>query len=205
MTRAGGAGAGNGAAPQLVAPAHRAVEQQDRRGGRQEPSLGPHAQSRARDPLPRRSPPLLPSRRSPVPSSVTAAASPSPTLSPTHPVPRGLLTLCPAARSGPQGLYTAYIQPICSQYLADMQPICSLHTALRSPLDCLLPRARGACSARPLLIHLECNVFCKTSILYNAMRAASHTCPESEPKEPRLPGPLRTRGRVLTRRGTRRE
>ena len=36
---------------------------------------------------------------------------PSPTLSPTDPVPRGLLTLCPAASSGPQGLYTAYIQP----------------------------------------------------------------------------------------------
>ena len=26
---------------------------------------------------------------------------PSPTLSPTHPVPRGLLTLCPGASSGP--------------------------------------------------------------------------------------------------------
>ena len=130
---------------------------------------------------------------------------PSPTLLPTDPVPRGLLTLCPWASSGPQGLYTAYMQPIFSRHAADMQPTYSLHTALRSPLDCLLPRARGACSARPLLIHLECNVFCKTSILYNAMRAASHTCPESEPKEPRLPGPLRTRGRVLTRRGTRRE
>jgi len=33
---------------------------------------------------------------------------PSPTLSPTDPVPRGLLTLCPWASSGPQGLYTAY-------------------------------------------------------------------------------------------------
>jgi len=33
--------------------------------------------------------------------------SPSPTLSPTDPVPRGLLTLCPGASSGPQGLYTA--------------------------------------------------------------------------------------------------
>ena len=50
-----------------------------------------------------------------------------------------LLTLCPWASSGPQGLYAAYIQPIYS-----------LYTALRSPLDCLLPRARGACSARPL-------------------------------------------------------
>ena len=29
------------------------------------------------------------------------ARVPSPTLSPTHPVPRGLLTLCPAASSGP--------------------------------------------------------------------------------------------------------
>ena len=28
---------------------------------------------------------------------------PSPTLSPTDPVPRGLLTLCPGASSGPQG------------------------------------------------------------------------------------------------------
>jgi hypothetical protein len=35
---------------------------------------------------------------------------PSPTLSPTDPVPRGLLTLCPGASSGPQGLYTAYIR-----------------------------------------------------------------------------------------------
>jgi len=42
---------------------------------------------------------------------------PSPTLSPTDPVPRDLLTLCPAASSGPQGLYTAYIQPICSPNL----------------------------------------------------------------------------------------
>ena len=41
---------------------------------------------------------------------------PSPTLSPTDPLPRGLLTLCPAASSGPQGLYTAYIQPIYSLY-----------------------------------------------------------------------------------------
>jgi len=30
-----------------------------------------------------------------------AARLPSPTLSPTDPVPRGLLTLCPAASSGP--------------------------------------------------------------------------------------------------------
>ena len=37
---------------------------------------------------------------------------PSPTLSPTDPVPRGLLTQCPCASSGPQGLYTAYTQPI---------------------------------------------------------------------------------------------
>ena len=40
------------------------------------------------------------------------AGRPSPTLSPTDPVPRGLQTLCPWASSGPQGLYTAYIQPI---------------------------------------------------------------------------------------------
>jgi len=37
----------------------------------------------------------------------------APTLSPTDPVPRGLLTLCPWASSGPQGLYTAYIQRWC--------------------------------------------------------------------------------------------
>ena len=30
-----------------------------------------------------------------------AACAPSPTLSPTDPVPRGLLTLCPGASSGP--------------------------------------------------------------------------------------------------------
>ena len=40
---------------------------------------------------------------------VYSLSVPSPTLSPTDPVPRGLLTLCPAASSGPQGLYTAYI------------------------------------------------------------------------------------------------
>jgi len=44
--------------------------------------------------------------------------APSPTLSPTDRVPRGLLTLCPAASSGPQGLYTAYTQPIHSLYTA---------------------------------------------------------------------------------------
>jgi hypothetical protein len=43
---------------------------------------------------------------------------PSPTLSPTHPVPRGLLNLCPSASSGPQGLHTAYIQPIYGLYAA---------------------------------------------------------------------------------------
>ena len=53
-------------------------------------------------------------------------------------MPRGLLTLCPWASSG---LYTAYMQPIFSRHAADMQPTYSLHTALRSPLDCLLPRA----------------------------------------------------------------
>ena len=42
----------------------------------------------------------------------------SPTLSPTDPVPRGLLTLCPWASSGPQGLYTAYTQLIYSLYTA---------------------------------------------------------------------------------------
>ena len=47
---------------------------------------------------------------------------PSPSLSPTDPVPRGLLTLCPLASSGPQGLYTAYLQPIYSLYAACIQP-----------------------------------------------------------------------------------
>ena len=35
--------------------------------------------------------------------TLAARFMPEPTLSPTHPVPRGLLTLCPAASSGPQG------------------------------------------------------------------------------------------------------
>ena len=52
-----------------------------------------------------------------------AARRSSPTLSPTDPVPHGLLTLCPWASSGPQGLYTAYIQPIYSLYAAYIQPI----------------------------------------------------------------------------------
>jgi hypothetical protein len=41
------------------------------------------------------------------------------TLSPTDPVPRGLLTLCPWASSGPQGLHTAYIQPIYTGSVGD--------------------------------------------------------------------------------------
>ena len=36
-----------------------------------------------------------------------------------------LLTLCPGAGSGPQGLYTAYIQPIYGLYTAYIQPIYS--------------------------------------------------------------------------------
>jgi len=47
---------------------------------------------------------------------------PSPTLSPTDPVPRGLLTLCPGASSGPQGLYTAYIQHSHSLYTLPLAP-----------------------------------------------------------------------------------
>ena len=62
------------------------------------------------------------------------ACVPSPTLSPTDPVPRGLLTLCPWASSGPQDPYTAYIQPIYSLYAAYMQPICSLYTAYIQPI-----------------------------------------------------------------------
>ena len=56
---------------------------------------------------------------------------PSPTLTPTDPVPRGLLTLCPWASSGAQGLYTAYIQPIYSLYTAYMQPLYRLYTGRR--------------------------------------------------------------------------
>jgi len=48
---------------------------------------------------------------------------PSPTLSPTDPVPRSLLNLCPWASSCPQGLHTAYIQPIYSPCTAYIQPI----------------------------------------------------------------------------------
>ena len=40
---------------------------------------------------------------------------PSPTLSPTDPVPRGLLTLCPAASSGPQGLYTVQLPDLATR------------------------------------------------------------------------------------------
>jgi hypothetical protein len=47
----------------------------------------------------------LPARARSLTDSTTArvTARPSPTLSPTDPVPRGLLTLCPGASSGPQG------------------------------------------------------------------------------------------------------
>ena len=60
------------------------------------------------------------------PGAPLALQVPSPALSPTDPVPRCLLTLCPWASSGPQGLYTAYIQPIYSLYTAYIQPIWSL-------------------------------------------------------------------------------
>ena len=57
---------------------------------------------------------------------------PSPTLSPTDPVPRGQLW-----PTGPiYSLYTAYIQPIYSLYAVYIQPIYSLSSA-----KC--PRARG--------------------------------------------------------------
>ena len=74
--------------------------------------------------------------------------APSPTLSPTDPVPRGLLTLCLWASSGPQGLYTAYIQPIYSLYTAYMQ-ICSLYAARREKerggVQVFLPDMRVTC------------------------------------------------------------
>ena len=83
------------------------------------------------------------------------ACLPSPTLSPTDPVPRGLLTLCPWASSGPQGLYTAYIQPIYSLYAAYMQAICSLQHARKmmgATLVCHGRRQAGRC-ARKALAH----------------------------------------------------
>ena len=55
------------------------------------------------------------SQRLTITDKASGLTAPSPTISPTDPVPRGLLTLCPAASSGPQGLYTAYIQPIYSE------------------------------------------------------------------------------------------
>ena len=58
----------------------------------------------------------------------------------TDPVPRGLLTLCPWASSDPQGLYTAYIQPVYSLYTAYIQPIYSLYTAC---LPCSRPTQRA--------------------------------------------------------------
>ena len=51
----------------------------------------------------------------------TQSYLPSPTFSPTDPVPRGQLW--------PTGLYTAYIQPIYGLYTADIQPIYSRYTA----------------------------------------------------------------------------
>jgi len=56
-----------------------------------------------------------------------AHGTPSPTLSPTDPVPRGLLTLCP----GPALAHRAYIQPIYSLYTAYTKPI---HSPSASPL-----------------------------------------------------------------------
>jgi len=50
----------------------------------------------------------------------------------THTCPRlhyRLLTLCPWASSGPQGLYTTYIQPIYSLYAANIQAIYMRTTA----------------------------------------------------------------------------
>jgi len=79
---------------------------------------------------------------------------PSPTLSPTDPVPRGLLTLCPWGSSGPQGLYTAYIQPIYSLYAAYMQPIYSV--ALTTGLPFAARERRLFCKTRPLSCHVCC-------------------------------------------------
>jgi len=46
----------------------------------------------------------------------------SSTASLSRPLCQGhVVTLCPCASSGPQGLYTAYIQPICSLYAAYIQ------------------------------------------------------------------------------------
>ena len=56
-----------------------------------------------------------------------AHGTPSPTLSPTDPVPRGLLTLC----LGPALAHRAYIQPIYSLYTAYTKPI---HSPSASPL-----------------------------------------------------------------------
>jgi hypothetical protein len=68
--------------------------------------------------------PLALSSRSPAAKlRLPPVCLPEPTLSPTDPVPRGLLTLCPWASSGPQGSYTAYMQPICSLYTAYMQRV----------------------------------------------------------------------------------
>ena len=90
---------------------------------------------------------------------------PSPTLSPTDPVPRGLLTLCPWASSGPQGLYTAYIQPIYSLYTAYMQPIYSLYAAYMQPSVCCEPIQLHIHSAGNVTPDAGC-VCCRLGLLW---------------------------------------
>ena len=79
--------------------------------------------------------------------SYSAANVPSPTLSPTDPVPRGLPTLCPGASSGPQGLYTAYIQPIYGGACGEGERTPS---AFAAPLPLPCP---SFCSERGVPVH----------------------------------------------------
>ena len=78
---------------------------------------------------------------SPHPSAQLTDCQPSPTLSPTDPVPRDLLTLCPAPTDRGMSLLTS-----CElRFLPTSAP---LSTPIRSQRGCLPPRqlARRACS-----------------------------------------------------------
>ena len=115
---------------------------------------------------------------------------PSPTLSPTDPVPRGVLTLCPWASSGPQGLYTAYMQPICSLYTAYIQPIYSLYTAY------VHERQHGSPCIQLGLCNLACVTRCPAATNCGAAGEEPNSSLPSSPRaqEPRqgMPvGPVR--------------
>ena len=80
-------------------------------------------------------------RATPVPDPSPVQLRPSPTLSPTDPVPRGLLTLCPAASSAPP-LRTGPVGDVVGEGLAC---VCARSGGLCALADALSGRGGSAC------------------------------------------------------------